>query len=254
VLRKWSTYVAILVFAGLVALIIWAPAGGRFTTVIGLATAGLAFAMQQVIGSFFGWINILSGRIFRIGDRIEMAGVRGDVIDMTPLRTKILEMGQRGSPLPQGGSDPGVWVHGRQYTGRIVTISNQQTFSSPVYNYSSSFEFVWDELVVPVPYRCDWRAADRILLEEAQRAHSGPAAERAMEAMIARYPVPAVRVEPRVFAHATDNWVELTARFMVPVRTARAVRDELTRRVLERFEEHGIEIASATSDVTVFRP
>ena len=66
----------------LVALaVLWRPFVGRI---------GVAFAMQEVIGGLAGWVNILSGRIFRPGDRIEMAGVRGDVLDLTPLRTKIL--------------------------------------------------------------------------------------------------------------------------------------------------------------------
>ena len=72
--------------------------------------------------------------------------------------------------------------------------------------------------------------------------------------MTSRYPVPRTEVEPRVFVRATDNWMELAARFVVPVRTARRVKSDLTRRVMERFEEAGIEIASATADLTVFTP
>ena len=61
-------------------------------------------------------------------------------------------------------------------------------------------------------------------------------------------------MEPRVFVRATDNWVELPARFVVPVRNACAVKDEMTRRVLGRFTEESITVASATQDVTIHRP
>ena len=60
-----------------------------------------------------------------------------------------------------------------------------------------------------------------------------------------------IEVEPRVFVRATDNWIELSARFVVPVRQARAVKDQVTRQVLQRLAEAGIEVASATQEVTV---
>jgi small-conductance mechanosensitive channel len=120
------------VFAGIVALIVvWRSAIEHLALFGGLLAAGLAFAMQEVIGSLAGWFNIVSGGIYRVGDRVEIAGVKGDVIDITLLRTKVLEMG---SSLPEEPS----WVGGRQSTGRIVTISNKATFESPTYSYSAA--------------------------------------------------------------------------------------------------------------------
>jgi small-conductance mechanosensitive channel len=81
------------IFALLAIALTWEVFAGRGGLVIGLATAGVAFAMQEVIGAVAGWFNILSGRIFRVGDRISMASVEGDVIDVTPLRTKLMEIG-----------------------------------------------------------------------------------------------------------------------------------------------------------------
>jgi len=248
-----ATRWAVVILLVIALAVIWRPFGGRIGVVVGLFAAGLGLALQQVVSSLFGWINILSGRIFRVGDRISMGGVEGDVIDLTPLRTKVLEMGR---PVELGSEDEASppWVRGRQYTGRIVSISNNATFEAPVYNYSAIFEFIWEELTLPIPYRADWREAERILLEEVQEVSSSADAERAMETMTSRYPVPRTEVEPRVFVRATDNWMELAARFVVPVRTARRVKSDLTRRVMERFQEAGIEIASATADVTVFTP
>lgn len=102
--------------------------------------------MQGAIGALAGWVNV-SGRIFRVGDRIQMGGVQGDVIDLTPLRIKILEIGS--------AAEDASWVKGRQYTGRIVAVSDKATFTEPVYNYSSVFEFIWEELTVPIAYRSD---------------------------------------------------------------------------------------------------
>lgn len=173
-------------------------------------------------------------------------GVRGDVLDLSPLRTKILEIGS-------GQSDES-WVRGRQYTGRVVSISNKAVFSEPVFNSSAAFDYLWEELSIPVPYTNDWEKAEEILREEAQRASSSVDARRAIEQVRRRYPVGRAEVEPRVFIRATDNWVELAARFVVPVRNARAVKDEMTRRVLDRFARESITVASATQDITVHRP
>jgi small-conductance mechanosensitive channel len=243
--RHLARYGAVL--AGIVALlVVWRSVIGHLAIFGGLLAAGLAFAMQEVIASVAGWFNIVSGGIYRVGDRVEIAGVKGDVIDITLLRTKLLEMG---SSLPDEPS----WVGGRQSTGRIVSISNKATFDEPTYNYSSFFEFVWEELRIPVPYRSDWKRAEQIMLEEAQRVSATEGAREAMAEMTRRFPMPAHELDPRVYVTLTDNWVELAARFVIPVRRSRGIHDQLSRAIRERFDAAGIEIASSTMDLTLFR-
>jgi small-conductance mechanosensitive channel len=240
--RKFVHYGVALVTVVALA-VVWRAFAGRVGVVLGLATAGLAFAMQEVIGALAGWFNILSGRIFRVGDRIEMGGVRGDVIDITPLRTKVMEIGS-----PTSGD---TWVRGRQFTGRIVAISNKATFTEPVFNFSGAFDFLWEELAVPVAFDQDWELAVDILEEEARRISSTAQASQAMERMRRSYPVPRTELEPRVFVTPTDDYMQLSARYLVPVRAARAVKDDLTRRVITRLGDAGIEVASSTMDVRV---
>ncbi|HET8528558.1 MAG TPA: hypothetical protein VFL60_06585 [Gaiellaceae bacterium] len=92
-----------------------------------------------------------------------------------------------------------------------------------------------------------------IIAEEAQRVSATEEAHEAMEEMRRRYPVPKSELEPRVYATATDNYMELAARFVVPVRQARpTTTTELTRRVKARLDEVGIPISSSTTDVTLF--
>jgi small-conductance mechanosensitive channel len=247
-LRRVIRYAVVLV-AALALLSLWRVFHGRTTLVLGLALAGLTFALQEVVGAIAGWFNILSGRIYRVGDRVEIAGVHGDVIDVTLMRTKLLEFGSEVQP----GDEPSSWVHGRQYTGRIVTLSNKTSFTEAVFNYSAALGFVWEEVAVPIPYSGDWKLAERILQEEADRISSADEAEPAIRALEQRYPVPATEIEPRVFVQMTDNWMQLAARFVVPVRQARTLKSELARRVRERFDEAGIQIASSTMDVTVYQ-
>lgn len=224
----------------------WRPFGGQVATVIGLTAAGIAFAMQEAIGALAGFVNIQTGRIFRVGDRIQMGGVHGDVIDITPLRTRLMEIGS--------ATDDKTWVRGRQHTGRVVSVSNKATFTEPVYNYSSLFEFIWEELTLPIPHTSDWKRAEEILLAEAVRISRIHGAGEGMAQMRRRFPVPETELEPRVFVRATDNWMELAARFVVPIRSARSLKDEMTRRVVDRLEAEGVEVASATMDLTVRGP
>jgi hypothetical protein len=120
--EKMARY-AVAFVAVVILCVVWHAFAGRIGVVLGIAVAGLAFAMQEVIGAVAGWFNIVSGRVFRVGDRIQMGGVRGDVIDITPLRTKVMEIG--------GSVEDASWVRGRQFTGRIVAISNKMTFTEP---------------------------------------------------------------------------------------------------------------------------
>ncbi|MFN2557236.1 MAG: mechanosensitive ion channel family protein [Nitriliruptorales bacterium] len=250
--QKAITYL----FIGLVVVaisIIWSAFAGRVGVVLGLVAAGVAFAMQEVIGALAGWVNIVIGRIYHVGDRIEMAeGVRGDVLDVTPLRTKILEIGSEEDESEEEGSPS--WVRGRQYTGRVVAVSNKATFTDPVYNYTAIFEYIWEEINFPISYRSDWQRAEEVIQEEVNHVSASLGAQEAMRTMYRRYPVPMAEVKPRVFVRATESWMELAARFVVPVRTARSVKDQLTRRVYERLAEAGVEIASETIEATLRLP
>lgn len=245
-IRKIVRYI-VAALALIAAGIVWRPFAGQLGLVLGLITAGLAFAMQELIGALAGWFNIVSGSIYRVGNRVQVGGVRGDVIDVTPLRTKVMEIGT-------SVGDDGAWVRGRQYTGRVVAISNKMTFTEPVFNYSAAFDFIWEEVTIPISYRDDWHRAEEIMTEEAQRISVSDDAKAALKKMIEDYPVARTEVEPRVFVRATDNYLELAARFVVPVRQARWSNDAYTRRVLERLELAGISVASTTADVTVRPP
>ncbi|MBK5287295.1 MAG: mechanosensitive ion channel family protein [Acidimicrobiia bacterium] len=240
--RKVTHYVLAAICVVALALL-WRPFAGQLGLVLGLMTAGLAFAMQEVIGAIAGWFNVTSGAIYRIGDRVQLGGIRGDVIDITPMRTKLMEIGS--------GTDQDTWVRGRQYTGRIVAVSNKATLTDPVFNYSGSFEFIWEELTVPIAYRDNWREAERILTDEAEKVSVATDAEAAISSMTRHYPIAKTDVEPRVYVRATDNYLELTARFVVPVRTAHTVKNQITQEVLVRLEAAGIPIASQTQDLTV---
>ncbi|HEV2852501.1 MAG TPA: mechanosensitive ion channel domain-containing protein [Thermoanaerobaculia bacterium] len=234
-------------------LSVWFDNPGRLTTFIGLMSAGLAVALQRVVTALAAYFVILRGKVFHVGDRIAMSGVRGDVIDLGFIRTTIMEMGQ--SPGEQG-DDPSVWVESRQYTGRVVTVTNDKIFDQPVYNYSSDFPYIWEEMHVPIQYTADRHRAEQILLEAVKR-HTVKVSEVAkedLEEMRRRYFLDSANLDPKVYLRLTDNWIQLAVRFVSRTRGSRELKDKISREILAAFDEAGIQIASATYEIVGLPP
>ncbi len=232
---------------------IWVSDPTRLATVFGLISAGLAFALQQVITSIAGYFVILRGSTFNVGDRISMGGVRGDVLRLGFIQTTIMEMGQ--PPSMQGG-DPHMWVKSRQFTGRIVTVTNSKIFAEPVYNYTREFPYIWEEMPIPITYAADRASVERILLEAA-RLHAIDSNSIAAEAKVElqeKFGVEPIDLEPRVYFRITDNWLELTVRFLLGTHQIRNAKDAMSRHIIAELDKIGVGIASSTYDIVGFPP
>jgi len=242
---------AILLLLGV--LSIWFNDPTRLATALGLVSAGVAFALQNVITSLAGYLVILRGRTFNVGDRITMGGVRGDVIALGFIQTTLMEMGQ---PPSVQAADPAVWVKSRQFTGRVVTVANSQIFAEPVYNYTRDFPYLWEEIALPVAYADDRDRAEAMLLECAGRhtEHISAMSREDLDVMERRYNVHPSDLEPKVYYRLTDNWLELTVRFVVREHGIRDIKDAMSRDILAGLDAAGIGIASATYDIVGFPP
>lgn len=231
-------------------LSIWFDDPSRLATGIGLVSAGLAFALQKVVTSIAGYFVIIRSRVFTIGERITMGGVRGDVISLGFLKTTLMEMGD-----PADGA-ASVWVRGRQYTGRIVTVTNDKIFEEPIYNATREFPFLWEEIQIPITYASDRHRAEAILLQAAQHATADiqVEAEPDRRRLNDEYHLDLDTLEPRVFYRITDNWLELSLRFLAHDRTTREIKDRISRDILKGLDEAGIGIASTTIDIVAFPP
>lgn len=244
---------ALIVFIVSLALI-WAGALAGLGGAIGIITAGVAVALQRVITSFAGYLIILRGNAFSVGDRVTFGGVRGDVIGLGFMQTTVLEMGQ--SP-PERKDEPATWVRGRQYTGRIVRVTNDKIFDFPVYNFTREFPFVWAEIVMPVRHDGDCQRAEAILLNAARKRTSDIVKEAtpALEKMRKRYYIEGeIEIEPRVYMTINDNYVELSLRFLSHEPGVRLLKDALYRDALTGFQNAHISIASTSTDINVRSP
>lgn len=211
----------------------------NITVALGVASAGIAFALQEVIVSIAGWIALSFGQFYRIGDRVQLGGIKGDVIDISVLRTTIMEMGE--------------WVKADQYNGRIVRIANSYVFKEPVYNYSGDFPFVWDELTVPVKYGSDHHLARTLILNAANQVVGtfSREAEKAWREVTLKYAVENAVVEPTIFLIANDNWMEFSLRYVVDCKKRRGTKDEIFSHILDGVNQSNgkVSMASATFEL-----
>jgi len=232
---------------------IWFSNPTQLATVFGLFTAGLAFALQRVVTALAAYVVILRGKTFNVGDRIVMGGVRGDVIDLGFIQTTIMEMGE---PPAEQGDQPAMWVKARQYTGRIVTITNDKIFDTPVYNYTREFPYIWEEMHIPVSYQTDLPRTEEIILAAARKytAKFSEVGEQGLTELEHRYYVRRSDLEPKIFLTLTDNWIQLAVRFLVSEHGVRQVKNDMSREILAGFSAAGIGIASSTYDIVGMPP
>ncbi|MBK8610483.1 MAG: mechanosensitive ion channel [Chitinophagaceae bacterium] len=207
-----------------------------FTIALGVAGAGIAFALQELIASVAGWLSIILGRLYKPGDRVQLGGIKGDVMDIGVLRTTIMETGQ--------------WVDGDLYNGRIVLVANSFVFKEPVFNYSGEFPFLWDEIKIPIQYGSDYEKAKEIILTAGQ-VIAGDLTARSKEkwtSLQVKYRLEDSQTEPLVSLIANDNWVEFTLRYVVSYKRRRVTKTELFTKILKEVEATGgkIKMASAT--------
>jgi small-conductance mechanosensitive channel len=209
---------------------------GGLTVALGVAGAGIAFALQEVIASVAGWLAILFAGFYKTGDRVQLGGIKGDVIDVNVLRTTVMETGQ--------------WVDGDLYNGRIVRIANSFVFKEPVFNYSGDFPFLWDEIKIPVQFGSDYDKARELFLTVTNEVTSKETAESAetWKHIVTKFMIENARTEPMVTLIVNDNWVEFTIRYVVNFKRRRITKDVLFTKILKAVETEGsgIKFASAT--------
>jgi small-conductance mechanosensitive channel len=232
--RKLLTFVGYL--AGVAVLLtVFSDRLGGLTVVFGVAGAGVAFALQEVIASVAGWVAISFGNFYSPGDRVQLGGIKGDVIDIGVLRTTLMELGD--------------WVNGDLYNGRIVRVANSSVFKQPVFNYSADFPFLWDEITFPLRYGSDWPFA-RTVLQRVVNEVCGDYARESRDAwklVVQKYRIEDALIEPMVTIRPDENWVQFTIRYIVDYRSRRATKDRLFTRILEEVDRFSDRVRIATA-------
>ena len=234
--KKWLAYAVTLV--GILGLArIWFGGTGGVTTYLGILSAGIAIALANVLENLAGWMFIVTRRPFRVGDRIEIEGRSGDVVDIRAFRFSMLEIGN--------------WVDADQSTGRLVHVPNGKVFSQQVSNYTEGFPYIWDEIGVLVTFESDWRKAERIVAD-ALADHAPDASDPAIVGAIRdagqQYLIRYQHLTPTTYVKASTHAVLVSARYLVGVRTRRSVSDALWRAILDAIAaEPTVDLAYPTT-------
>jgi small-conductance mechanosensitive channel len=190
----------------------------------GLIGLALSWSLQTPIESFTGWLlNSFQG-YYRVGDRVKVGEVFGDVYRIDFLTTTVWEIG---APYQPG------FVQAEQPTGRMVTFPNNEILSGTVINLTGDFPYVWDELTVSIANESDLKKALEVLERIAQEllAHYMVEPARAYAQMLQSIGIPdPVSEKPQVFVSSDDSWTNITIRYLVGARERRKWKSELTIR------------------------
>jgi small-conductance mechanosensitive channel len=226
-------------YTALVAIAIWLVAlGTAFGVVagdvrailgsIGLIGLALSWALQAPIESFTGWLLNSFRGYYRVGDRVAVGEVFGDVYRIDLLTTTVWEYG--------GPERPPHPVRAEQPTGRLITFPNSEVLTGTVVNYTKDFPYVWDELAVAVANESELRYAIEVLRGIAAEVLGKQMKEPAhvYGALLERARLELdVPDEPQVFVMLDESWTNLVIRYLVAARERRRWKSDLTLRVLE---------------------
>ena len=214
---------------------IWVKGIDSLTTFLGLATAGIAIAMHDTIANLAGWIFILWRKPFSLGDRIEIDGTAGDVIDIRIFQFSVIEIGN--------------WVNADQSTGRIIHIPNSKVLREPLANSHIGFEYIWNEIPVLITFESNWRKAKTIMEDIAREQTEllSAGAQQQIRRAAEKYLIFYDKLTPAVYTTVKDSGVLLTIRYLVDPRKRRASDQQVWEAILDAFaKEKDVELAYPT--------
>ncbi|MGZ6124540.1 MAG: mechanosensitive ion channel domain-containing protein [Myxococcales bacterium] len=211
---------------------------GQATTVLGLAGAGLTVALKDFIVAFFGWFILMGRNGIRVGDWVEIKGVGGEVVEIGLFHTVLLETGS--------------WSDAGHPTGRRVSFVNSFAIEGHYFNFSTSGQWMWDELRILVPLGRDpYPVIDGVqrLVEQETEANA-KLAESEWRNAASRYRVQTFSAVPGIQVVPTTNGIEVVVRYITRAHERHEVRRRLYQAVFELM--HGKRGAEArAADATI---
>ena len=201
----------------IVALFIVFGMPSQTTTILGLAGAGLTVASKDVIMAFFGWFLLMGRNGIRVGDWVEINGVGGEVIEIGLLKTVLLETGN--------------WTDAGHPTGRRVSFVNSFAIEGHYFNFSTSGQWMWDELQLTLPPDQD----PYVVIDQLQKLvvkdteANAKKAEQEWQHTTTRYHVKAFSAEPAINVRPSGSGVEVRVRYI----TRAYERHETRKRLYE---------------------
>ena len=200
---------------------------GSLATFAGLITAGVAVALQNVILSIVGYFFLIGKYGVRVGDRVEVAGVTGDVVEIGLVRLHLMEVGAGG--------------FGARPTGRIVAFSNAVVFqaNAGLFKPVPGTKFAWHEIIITLPDEGDYHRVENRMMTAvknvfAQYRQRIDLEHRRMEHTLTGIPIHSLDPESRL--RLTPTGVDVIIRYPVELDQAAEIDDRIARQVLDATE------------------
>jgi len=205
------------------------------TTFLGLATAGITVAMKDFIVAFFGWFVLMGKNGLRVGDLVEIDGVAGEVVEINLLRTILLETGN--------------WTDTGHPTGRKVAFVNSYAIEGHFFNFTTSGQWMWDELLITVPQNQDpYPLLEAIQTTVTKQTETNAvAAEKEWKNAASNYKVSSVSAAPSVNLRPTSAGVEVHVRYIARAQERSAIRARLNQALVELLHRRGVDETESMS-------
>ncbi len=211
-----------IIFLAIIIIISYYGNWGDVGFIAGLLTIALGMALQKPIGSVFAWLIIITRKPFRIGDRIVISNIRGDVVDITLTHIYLEEV---------GGT-----IDGEEKSNRSVILPTSIIFEQEVINYNEKDEYILDEVTVAITYESNLEKAEKIMNDAV-----GKIMAPIWETFQKRLPL-----ESHTRLKCKDSGIDVTVRYYSIVTKRNAISTDIIREILKQI--------SKTKDVEIAYP
>ena len=219
--------VALQLVAVLLILFVLIGMPGQFATVLGIAGAGLTVALKDFIVAFIGWFVLMGRNGIRIGDWVEINGVSGEVVELGMFHTVLLETGN--------------WTDAGHPTGRHVTFTNSFAIEGHYFNFSTSGQWLWDELTVVVPFGHDPHAIAEAIQKQVveETKDSTRQAEEEWQRASRGQRGTTLSAQPGIAVRPASGGVEIAVRYVTRASERYALRARLYQSAVRLLAESG---------------
>lgn len=219
-------------------LLVWSEKLKNIITLISFISAGLTIAIREIIFNFFAGIYIKFSKPFELEDRIEIDGIRGDVIKINALGFEVLDVQEK--------------EKGEQSTGKITHIPNSKVFKEPLKNYVKAFKYIWDEITIDIDINSDLGKTKGIIyniLKEDEILKTIPEKmEDAIDDVTVEYRIYYNELMPIIYTKIVKDYIELSVRFLVHPKKVRNVENNIYEKILQEYKDGNINLTVKESN------
>lgn len=230
--RNRKIKITLIIICWLVVILIWKEQIKSLITLISFISAAVTIALREIIFNFFAGLYINAKKVFEIEDRIEIKGIKGDVITMHSLGFEMLEIAD-GSEYEQS-------------TGKIVHIPNSAIFSEPTKNFTKAFKYIWDEIKINIELDSDVEETKSYIyniLKNIEILKEIPEKmENQVDDVTVQYRIYYNKLEPIIYTRIDESHIELSLRYLVHPKKIRIVQNEIYLKVLEEYNKGNIKL------------